>query len=151
MDIKNNQYGQMRGVGGVILDIDGRWLIQHHIKHNKLSLPGGKIEGDETVVGGLCREMMEELDIEVLECSECGIISKRYDSIHEQHAISIYLIESYSGLIKNVEPNKHSGMEWLFPSYLRSLHHDKLSDTITIALSLEHNFKDRKSHCSGGK
>ena len=125
----------MRGVGAIIADGHGRWLIQHHVKHKKLSLPGGKINDGETVIDGLSRELLEELDITVQSICWIDTVSKQYHEFGEEHSIAIYLIEKYKGTIKNLEPEKHSALEWMSVEDLHALPRDMLADVITIALN----------------
>jgi 8-oxo-dGTP diphosphatase len=67
-------------VGAVIVDGDRVVLIRrgHPPRQGEWSLPGGRVELGETLVEALCREMREEVGLEV----EVGPIVETFDRIH---------------------------------------------------------------------
>ncbi|MGB4942914.1 MAG: NUDIX domain-containing protein [Candidatus Moraniibacteriota bacterium] len=81
---------------------DGQW-----------GLPAGHIEAGESFVSGLMREMREELGV--------GLIPENIRLVHVNHrkaedaserVNAFFLIEKWSGEVKNREPEKTSELGW---------------------------------------
>jgi 8-oxo-dGTP diphosphatase len=69
-----------------------------------MGFPGGKIEDGETLIDGLCREVKEEVDIEVMSLR---LLMVRDGFDHEVH---VFLIDNWIG-----EPKSYEGtrVAWL--------------------------------------
>ena len=69
-----------------------------------MGFPGGKIEDGETLIDGLCREVKEEVGIEVMSLR---LLMVRAGFDHEVH---VFLIDDWIG-----EPKSYEGtrVEWL--------------------------------------
>lgn len=102
---------------GVIIDSNGRLLIQYHNKTGSLAFPAGKIENNEDHITALKRELKEELDIEVKEYKYLFDITFKGKSDNVLHA-NIYFVSKYTGDIKNNEPEKHRFLKWYYPAEL---------------------------------
>ena len=74
----------------------------------KWEFPGGKIEAGETAQQALCRELKEEVGIEVQQASDFLLIKHDYGD--KQVKLHIQLVETFSG-----EPEQREGQvaQWL--------------------------------------
>lgn len=61
------------GVRAVILDSEGKILLQHRKDNSLWGLPGGSVELDETAFEAIKREVKEETSLEVLEAEPMGL------------------------------------------------------------------------------
>lgn len=79
---------------GWIEDVYGAVLLVKQKRGKKLwSLPGGKIEGNESVEQGLIREIKEETSLEVKFCRFLGI----FDRPEKSNLTMLYRVLVYSG------------------------------------------------------
>lgn len=114
---------------GVVLDGEGRVLIAKrpaHLHQGDLwEFPGGKLEPGETAEQALRRELREEIDIEVLECSP--LIGIRHDYPDRRVRLSVWRVERFSGdprglqgqPVRRVAPDELPGYE--FPAANRPI------------------------------
>jgi len=72
-------------VAAVLQDEQGRWLLsrrpQGRVRAGEWEFPGGKLQGNETAHEALCRELHEELGIEVLASEALHSFSHQYPDI----------------------------------------------------------------------
>lgn len=101
----------------VMLQKDNKVILTKRLKegwgHGEYALPGGSIDGNETVRQAAAREVKEELDVfvktEDLDVLHVMHVTGEY--IHE--CIGFFLIaERWQGEIKNAEPHRHESVEW---------------------------------------
>ena len=98
-------------VAGIIRKKDF-FLIARRAPHIKgpgfWEFPGGKLEIDETKEVCLKRELDEELEIEVIECS----FYKSYDYVSDDiiYNMNFYLVNKFSGTIRL---NAHDKIKWI--------------------------------------
>lgn len=106
---------------GIIRDKAGKMLLEWHNKANGLVLPSGKANPYEDPYRALVRELHEELGIIVTDAT----LNKRSSYQSEYPAGSgnrvifdeyNYVINSYTGVIENKEPEKHKELVWLSES-----------------------------------
>lgn len=101
----------------------GLWLAMHHIKKTQhpWRFPGGKIELGETSADAVAREVLEELNIEIL----------RMTAIHPLRTTAVdgglwtgqfFLVTAWLGTPQSMEPEKIGDIEWLTAEEL--LHRD---------------------------
>ena len=116
----NNNHidGSITSASGIIMDDKGRILVLEHKRTNTLSIPGGKfIYGKETPEDGLLREIKEEVNIDVKQYSFLYdfTFSFQYNDTKQTLLCKDFLfkIDSYTGEIKNNEPNKHNFVKFM--------------------------------------
>lgn len=103
-------------VGAVILnEKEDMVLVEDHIKCNMLTFPIGKVEPGEDLVTALIREIKEETDLDILNaelyCPEFEADMKRNDKLVRTYQ-NLFKVR-WSGIPKNMEPNKHRNLFWM--------------------------------------
>lgn len=107
----NNHYA----IGAVVFDDKGRVLVQDHIKFNLWTIPIGKAALFEAPKQKMKEELMEECNIEVNSLEELDRAKKtvkRNEKIIEMDLI-LYIVKSWQGEVKNMEPHKHRQVEFM--------------------------------------
>lgn len=101
-------------------------LLQHKKCKEKLQLPAGTLEPNEISMGiqtgaklAAVREMKEELDIHIkprdlVKLSDRYVYYDRIDG-HKIYKEVGFLVTTYEGEIKNMEPDKHKRIVWMDP------------------------------------
>lgn len=125
-------------VTGIIMNELGEVLIQNHKKVDAYTLPGGKVDKDETEKEAIVRELFEELGILSYRFEE--ILYHNFDKLEYPANSGNYLdfshtyfnISKYKGEIINKEPEKHPELLWVKPENIRSL--GKISVVMDIYL-----------------
>ena len=90
----------MRVAVAAIIDKQQRILITRRSLHapnggGMWEFPGGKLEGDETPVAALIREIKEEVDLDVQDCNFLGEINHTYP--HHSVALLVYCVRVFQG------------------------------------------------------
>jgi 8-oxo-dGTP diphosphatase len=67
----------------------------------KWEFPGGKVEAGEKSLEALCRELTEELGIEVESAREVFRNTHRYGAPPAEIELTFFLVESYCGTVTN--------------------------------------------------
>lgn len=84
---------------GVIDGSDGRILIARRAKHSHQGelweFPGGKLEAGESAIQALCRELREEVGIEVQRASPLIKINYRYPDRHV--LLDVWRVDKFAG------------------------------------------------------
>lgn len=116
------------GLGVIIVNNEGKILIgKRKGSHaQKYSIPGGKLNFGETFEQGAKREVKEETNLDIFDHRVISV-SNNLDTYREDgvHYISIcILVTKYSGELKNMEPGKCEGWEWVDPRKLPEPHFD---------------------------
>ncbi len=102
----------------IILKKDNKILLLDRIKkgwgYGEYTLPGGGVDGDETIRAAAVREVNEEVGVSVKEEDLSVLhISHRKLSNNFDEALGIFLqVEKWEGELKNMEPDKCVGIEW---------------------------------------
>ena len=104
---------------GYVLSPDRRRVLMIHrnLRHNdhhlgKYNGLGGKLEADEDVAAGLCRELREEAAIECLDLSLRGTISwPGFGKGGEDWFGFLFIVTRFSG--KPLERNLEGTLEWV--------------------------------------
>lgn len=104
------------GTGGILINAKGEILLLKRKKApeaNHWSIPGGAIEYGETAEEALIREIREEIG---LECSSTHFLGYHDYIITREHRhwISLFFVLTNKELKEpiNMEPDKHSSMQW---------------------------------------
>lgn len=128
-------------VSAIITNKKGELLVLDHVKCNSLTIPGGKINGDESIEEALEREIFEELGIIIKEYTYYA--SNNFLCSYPQNGTKkelvyfrdyCYIINNYEGQIENKEPNKHKSIEWIDRADLIDIEYSK-SDLLIEYLS----------------
>lgn len=94
---------------GVIENPDGQIFISRRHDHlhqgGKWEFPGGKVEAPETVYDALCRELLEECNIEVKSAAPLTVITHQYPD--KRVLLDVWRITAYTGEVRQRE-----GQEW---------------------------------------
>lgn len=105
------------GVGACIRNDAGELLL---IKRGPLAknekdcwaLPGGGVEYGETLRDALCREIREELGMEITVGKEIGAFDHIYPELGQHWVAVIFEALITSGTPRICEPGKHSEVAW---------------------------------------
>ncbi len=97
-----------------LIDDDGRVLIAQRPEGKSMAglweFPGGKVEAGETPENALCREIKEELDIEL--CRTClapfNFASHAYENFHL--LMPLYLCRTWEG---EISPREGQAIKWV--------------------------------------
>ena len=109
--VKSKDPVKIHAVLGVVWD-DKQILVSQRQSHQSYSgyweLPGGKVELDESAIGALKRELLEELNIKVLEYHMLGSLINHFPerTVH----IEIFGIKSYDGKPRG---NEGQNIQWV--------------------------------------
>lgn len=104
---------RFQGVGVLIPDNKGRFLVTHHKKLNLTNIPTGKIDEGESHLDAIKREMKEELGIDVLRAKY--LASKDYDDpggVYPAYTNHLYMATKIRGTPKILEPHKLSRLRF---------------------------------------
>ncbi|WP_083264704.1 Nudix family hydrolase [Pseudohongiella acticola] len=97
---------------GVILDSIGQVLVARRAEQQHLGglweFPGGKLEPGETVHTALCRELKEELDIEVEHSRPLCRIEHNYPG--KAVLLDVWIVDRFKGTPRGIE---HQPLRWL--------------------------------------
>ncbi|MEE2000868.1 8-oxo-dGTP diphosphatase MutT [Alkalimonas sp. MEB108] len=88
----------------------------HQHQGGKWEFPGGKVEGAETVLAALGRELQEELAIRIEQASPLMQIRHQYPE--REVLLDIWLVEAFSGEPKGMEGQQ---VAWFDISQLHTL------------------------------
>ncbi len=79
----------------------------------KFELPGGHIEFGETLVGGLCRELKEELAIDVIVGDVVGAFTY-VNKVKRSHSVEIiFFAQLAGGCLPKINIDDHSEIIWI--------------------------------------
>ena len=107
-------------VCAALIDADGKILLQQRPKGKAMAglweFPGGKIASGESPEAALCRELKEELGIDVAESAleAFGFASHRYDSFHI--LLLLYRCRDWRG---TPTPRETQEITWVEPKAMR--------------------------------
>ena len=102
----------------VILKKDNKILLAKRAKkgwgNGEYALPGGSVDGNETIRAAAVREIKEELGVDINENDLLVLhVSHRKLSHDFDEALGIFLqVEKWTGELINMESNKCENIEW---------------------------------------
>jgi len=116
----------------VFINESGDVLVQDHVKLSKWTVPVGKVEPGDTVLGTVCKEMREELGVDVLDTLKIGTFKKDYHRYGKDVTINntVFIVLNYSGTIVNNEPEKHTSLKWVTFDWITGLDNGDKSDAL---------------------
>ncbi|MBN4080671.1 Nudix family hydrolase [Beggiatoa alba] len=90
---------------GVIRNKEKKFLISKrhaHLHQGGLwEFPGGKVESNEAVYDALCRELNEELNIEVRQAKPLLQITHQYNDKHV--LLDVWMVDAFDGVIESLQ------------------------------------------------
>ncbi|HSX09701.1 MAG TPA: NUDIX domain-containing protein [Candidatus Saccharimonadales bacterium] len=108
------------GVIIIVLDEHKQKLLlgkrKNAYKAGYFGLPGGRIELEESLQEAVKRELLEETNLVAEHVTYLGVVRELQETYNFIHFV--FLCESYSGELKNNEPDKCEGWEWHLPNEL---------------------------------
>jgi 8-oxo-dGTP diphosphatase len=130
-------------VSAIFTNDKGEILLQDHVKLDRYTLPGGKVDPGEKSKDALVREVREELGVTITKAYAVGRanLGKQEYPAHSGNFIHFtqeyFVVQEYSGRITNKEPNKHRDLVWVRPEDFSKLPRD-ISNALRLAV--ENNF-----------
>ena len=126
------------GLGIIIVNKDGNILVgrRKNSHARKFSIPGGHLEMGETFEQGAIREIKEETNLDISDPRVIAVTNNLETFKQEgKHYISvILLVRKYSGELKNMEPEKCEGWNWVDPKRLPQPHFDASESAVACYL-----------------
>lgn len=112
--------GQIKVGAGVIIWQNNKVLLGKRLGphgHAMWSFPGGHIEFGETPEDAAIREVVEETALTVSQLQKLHFTSNIFDN-GKQYITLFFIAKTYTGEVKNMEPEKCAGWEWFEPKAL---------------------------------
>jgi 8-oxo-dGTP diphosphatase len=110
------------GIGVIIINTEKKILIGKRANSHApyYSIPGGHIELGETLEDTAIREVKEETNL-IIESPEVIAVTNDLETYEKEgkHYISIILLsKTFQGILRNMEPQKCEGWQWVYPAQL---------------------------------
>lgn len=99
-----------QGVCAFIVNSKNEVLMLDHVKHGKLSLPGGKVDPGEDAAFAIARELYEEVGIQNFTLGDHHVVLDDVTGV----LFHIFIVMT-NDVPFNKEPTKHRGMYWVSP------------------------------------
>jgi mutator protein MutT len=130
------------GLGIIIVNDEGKILVgKRKGSHaQKYSIPGGHLDLGETFETCAIREIKEETDLDIKEPKVIAV-TNNLETYREEgkHYISIVLVvNTFSGDLKLMEPDKCEEWMWVDPKNLPMPHFD--ASKLGVECYLKHSF-----------
>lgn len=123
--INANDMTHYKGIGAVVRNENTpeQILMMDHKKLNTWTLPVGKAGSNENEEEAIKRELKEEVGIDV---TNMKLLAKERTTFYpngKKINPTLYLFEitSWNGRVKNMEPDKHTSVEWMTIDEIRNL------------------------------
>lgn len=101
----------------VMLQKENKVVLTKRLKEGwgcgEYALPGGGVDGDETIRQAAAREVREELNV-IVKPDDLEVLHVMHlAEFHPYECIVFFLkAEKWQGAIQNAEPHKHESVEW---------------------------------------
>lgn len=103
----------MKVAVGVIFNKEGQILITQrpwHVPHGGMwEFPGGKLENNEAPAAALCREIKEEVGLEIRRWTFLGNVMHAYED--KQVQLFVFSVREYSGMASLLE--SQINLQWV--------------------------------------
>ncbi len=131
------KYSPIRQCYGIIFNDKNEILIGRRVGSKSWTIPGGTPEGNETCLETLKRELIEEVDVEVVEAKELGV-QKAFEPGHEEEAVYQvrYVVTKFNLLDQTPDPDGDNMWERKFVPM------NKITEYIKWGKTGEAMFKD---------
>lgn len=90
-------------------------------RDGELGLPSGHLDGDESAVQGLIRELSEELAIDVRpeSCELATVLHRRAEADDDEEYLDLFFqVDDWTGSPRIAEPDKCTELVWADPRHL---------------------------------
>ncbi|RJG50044.1 8-oxo-dGTP diphosphatase MutT [Motilimonas pumila] len=118
---------------GIIINPEHKILLSRRLSHQhqggKWEFPGGKVEQGETVSEALTRELEEEVNLTIFDCSLFETIS--FDYPDKQVLLEFMLVTDFSG---NANGNEGQEIRWVEVQALNQYEFPAANQPIVTAL-----------------
>ena len=143
MNMETNKKSGHPCVSAIFKNEKGEILLQDHVKLDRFTIPGGKVDPGENCLDALEREIYEELGVVITNATHLGKVDlgdveyPAHSNNYIYFSQDYYLVNKYTGTITNVESNKHRELIWVKPEDF-----NKLPRPISFALeeAVKHNY-----------
>lgn len=125
-------------VGMVIIDVkSNKILMLDHVKCNMLTVPVGKAEKDESPFDAVCKEVKEEVNLDIKEAYQIcrfDMVNIKNDKEVKQYNYLFVTDISDKDIsnLKNMEPTKHRKMFWMNKDKLLDLKTNSFMTNVII-------------------
>lgn len=111
---------RLRKAARALMFRENKIAILNASKLHLHKLPGGGIEKNESIIGGLCREILEETGCRVIETRELGIVVEYRDTIELLQISYVFTgnVQDSAGMPSFTKKEQDEGfqLEWLDPA-----------------------------------
>ena len=114
------------GVGALVRDPEGRFLVQLRAEDGEWSLPGGAVEPGETPAQAIRREVLEETGLEVRPVRVAAVLGGRHfrntylNGDQVEYCTTVFDCEILGGSLSTADPETLR-LEWFHPADLPPL------------------------------
>lgn len=122
------------GIAAIVLNDQGEILVQDHVKFNFWTVPVGKCKPGESMEEALTTELKEETGIKVLDFEKLQEKKFKYlrGKVPVEVNLGLFWVKKWSGLLQNLEPQKHRQQKFVPISWLIS--QNNVSDGTKMAI-----------------
>lgn len=123
---------------GIVQDAAGRYLValraMNQDQGNLWEFPGGKVEPGEGIYEALCRELREEIGIQVLAAT--ALLQTHYDYAEYPVLLHVWQVDAYQG-----EPCGMEGqpLDWVSLAQLQQMRFPAANESIIEFLNSKKN------------
>lgn len=103
------------GIAAIIINDKQEVLLLHRLSevgNNTWGFPGGKLDKYEELEECIIREVKEETDIDIFGVEFIDLTNDIMYNIDQHYVTLYYKVVSYSGIPKNMEPEKCDELKW---------------------------------------
>ncbi len=119
--IREENMGIGKSVGAIIIDLDGKYLVQYRLKHPMgLAMPAGHIDKGETPKQAIERELLEETNLKVVSTAVMfqKFVPGDCEKDHAGHDWWVFYVVT-EGVPRLMEPAKHKFVKFMSSAKIR--------------------------------